>query len=187
MSSIWNILALITLLVVATMPSNAANTFTFEFDNADNPGFDFVGTQMETLTVLFSQEGPGMLNEDDTFSLSIGSAPGANNLFSAPLLGPFGFEAGGLIFSSLEGAIPQTDTFFLTLETLSGVLNVTDVTATFPIVLANGATVLEEFSGNRIRNISAVPEPATWLMMIIGFAFTGFSLRRRRKFRNSLA
>ena len=30
-------------------------------------------------------------------------------------------------------------------------------------------------------NDSAVPEPATWAMMIIGFGMSGFALRRRRK------
>jgi hypothetical protein len=32
----------------------------------------------------------------------------------------------------------------------------------------------------RVSTVSAVPEPATWLMMIFGFGLTGFALRRRR-------
>jgi len=28
--------------------------------------------------------------------------------------------------------------------------------------------------------VVAVPEPATWLMMIVGFALTGFAVKRRR-------
>lgn len=37
---------------------------------------------------------------------------------------------------------------------------------------------LEGFSGG--LNIDAVPEPATWAMMLIGFGFAGSALRRRR-------
>lgn len=37
--------------------------------------------------------------------------------------------------------------------------------------------------GTYIANIrvGAVPEPATWAMMIIGFGFTGFAMRRQRR------
>ncbi len=40
------------------------------------------------------------------------------------------------------------------------------------------ATRLEGFSGG--LNIDAVPEPATWAMMLIGFGFAGSAVRRRR-------
>lgn len=33
-----------------------------------------------------------------------------------------------------------------------------------------------------VRQVAAVPEPATWAMMLIGFGSIGFSLRRRPKF-----
>ncbi|UTW56059.1 PEPxxWA-CTERM sorting domain-containing protein [Kordiimonas sp. SCSIO 12610] len=65
------------------------------------------------------------------------------------------------------------------------------------IALAAGAYVVDfalfqdalDTSGNpfssgaaffKVDSVSAVPEPATWLMMILGFAFTGLALRRRK-------
>lgn len=39
-----------------------------------------------------------------------------------------------------------------------------------------------QFGGGEIRgNISAVHEPSTWAMMILGFASVGFMAYRRRK------
>ena len=32
-----------------------------------------------------------------------------------------------------------------------------------------------------IRQATAVPEPATWAMMLIGFGAVGFAMRRRQK------
>ena len=43
----------------------------------------------------------------------------------------------------------------------------------------DGAGVLTDYSFNLIR-VSAVPEPATWAIMIIGFAGSGIALRRAR-------
>jgi hypothetical protein len=38
-----------------------------------------------------------------------------------------------------------------------------------------------QFGGGEIRgNISPVPEPSTWAMMILGFAAVGFMAYRRR-------
>ncbi len=35
--------------------------------------------------------------------------------------------------------------------------------------------------------VAAVPEPSTWIMMLTGFAFTGFACRRRQRVETSLA
>jgi hypothetical protein len=37
------------------------------------------------------------------------------------------------------------------------------------------------FDDLRTRNVSAVPEPSTWAMLIIGFGAVGWSLRRRKR------
>ncbi len=48
------------------------------------------------------------------------------------------------------------------------------------IALPNGLS--EATNGSfRFGNISAIPEPATWLMMIVGFGVTGLALRRRER------
>lgn len=44
----------------------------------------------------------------------------------------------------------------------------------------NGTTSKRVFGTLDITAASAVPEPATWAMMILGFGMTGFQLRRRR-------
>ncbi len=48
-----------------------------------------------------------------------------------------------------------------------------ELTKTKDIQLARSAAPLGQ-------PVSAVPEPDTWAMMLVGFGFIGFSLRRRR-------
>ena len=45
---------------------------------------------------------------------------------------------------------------------------------------------LSDNSGGISLSIAAVPEPATWAMMIIGFGAVGVAARRRRTTRHSL-
>ncbi len=40
--------------------------------------------------------------------------------------------------------------------------------------------VASQYFDNVSLDVTAVPEPATWAMMIVGFGMTGASLRRRR-------
>jgi hypothetical protein len=58
---------------------------------------------------------------------------------------------------------------------------VTDIGGLTPVAL-NGATVLDGVGQVRIDDVGAVavPEPATWAMMIMGFGGVGSLLRRRR-------
>ena len=65
--------------------------------------------------------------------------------------------------------------------------NNTTLTAQLPNILAGRAYLnfhTVQFSGGEIRgNIAAVPEPATWTAMLIGFGVVGGAMRlRRRKF-----
>ncbi|WCL55802.1 PEPxxWA-CTERM sorting domain-containing protein [Gimibacter soli] len=45
---------------------------------------------------------------------------------------------------------------------------------------AVGKVRLWSVSMERLPDVSAIPEPATWLMMIMGFGLTGLAVRRRR-------
>jgi len=45
---------------------------------------------------------------------------------------------------------------------------------------ANSGALFETTSGNTITQLSAVPEPSTWAMMVLGFAGVGFMAYRRR-------
>lgn len=50
----------------------------------------------------------------------------------------------------------------------------------------SGTTLLSPFGGGAgffrvTERVGAVPEPATWALMLLGFGFIGFSMRSRRK------
>ena len=170
-------------LIVNALPASASNTLTFQFDNADNPDVDFVGLQFATIDVQFSETGPGLFNAGESFILAGGNSLGANDLFETPLNGPLDFDTNGILFFGLNvngPAIPLSDTFFVTLTVFGGTVNVTDITASFFLDPENGVPANGVFQGSPIRNINAVPEPATWLMMIFGFAFVGLATRRRK-------
>ncbi|QDZ09085.1 PEP-CTERM sorting domain-containing protein [Sphingomonas panacisoli] len=48
-------------------------------------------------------------------------------------------------------------------------------------LFAPGRGVASQYFDNVSLDVVAVPEPATWAMMIVGFGLTGASLRRRRR------
>lgn len=49
------------------------------------------------------------------------------------------------------------------------------------IATANSGAIFETGSGNTINPVAAVPEPATWGMMLLGFVGLGFAFRQRRR------
>lgn len=51
-----------------------------------------------------------------------------------------------------------------------------------PHYVTQGFTGLWDYSA---AQVSGVPEPATWAMMIVGFGFAGIDIRRRRKVANA--
>lgn len=62
-----------------------------------------------------------------------------------------------------------------------------------PTFLTGSFTLINPFFGNGNLTISpaavagAVPEPATWAMMLIGFGGIGFAMRRRSKVRTTVS
>jgi hypothetical protein len=60
-----------------------------------------------------------------------------------------------------------------------------------PTFLTGTFTLVNPFFGNGTLTISdlsaAVPEPATWIMMILGFGFVGAAMRRRSQAGNLIA
>jgi hypothetical protein len=52
---------------------------------------------------------------------------------------------------------------------------------TYRFDFAGDTTGSTSFTGNVRIAAAAVPEPATWAMMIIGFASVGLTMRRRRR------
>jgi len=51
--------------------------------------------------------------------------------------------------------------------------------STYTVSLAGGGRAGATYTGN--GTLGAVPEPATWAMMLLGFGAMGFTLRRRPK------
>lgn len=83
----------------------------------------------------------------------------ANDNLIAPL---FSFELSGLFTANGQGALP------------GGGLTLTNQTQ------IDGTTIFAGSTGT-LAVTAAVPEPATWAMMLVGFGAMGVSLRRRRK------
>ena len=54
-------------------------------------------------------------------------------------------------------------------------------TANGIIATANSGALFETASGNTINPVAAVPEPATWGMMLLGFVGLAFAFRSRRR------
>lgn len=85
----------------------------------------------------------------------------ANGLFTGGLLQSAGFTSGPTVFTG-SNLVSAAGPFS---ETVKYSLNFT-----------GGAG--SNFNGT--ANLTAVPEPATWAMMLIGFGALGFAMRRRR-------
>ena len=86
------------------------------------------------------------------------------------------FEAllGGLVVDSFTANVGTSSADFYGFSGISlDAIRVTDLTADFYLIdnVQQGATVSN----------GAVPEPATWAMMLLGFGMAGFGLRNRRK------
>lgn len=126
-----------------------------------------------------------------------GSASGLNAYFFAPTAGQYSYNvvldnlAGGAVGvfagTTAGGSFSTIGTGFLgsvgALRTFSGTLNL--AANEFIIVGVNNAgSFINDSTGLRftvtdLAVAAAVPEPATWMMMIAGFGFAGWRLRRK--------
>lgn len=138
-----------------------------------------------TFEVLGSESG-----YNDTFTagtLSVTEYTSLVNLFATPyLLGAENFGAGSLAgilnFSSSQGvdATVGDDGFgiFLGDNAYSGMLS-----NVFYIGYDDQVTGQDDNHDDLILRVTvspAIPEPATWAMMLLGFGAVGFAMRRRR-------
>ncbi len=83
-----------------------------------------------------------------------------------------------LTFSPLLGSIPLSGT------AASGMLSGTYDPSVGPYSLSLGVQISRESAGTTTGDLNfqtAVPEPATWAMMLIGFGAIGFTMRRQKK------
>lgn len=93
-------------------------------------------------------------------------------------------DASGLFTASVNGSTVLSFTDLSSLATFSGPNNIgyffvddLESLATHPTQLEAGTGFIDFI---KIDTTSAVPEPATWLMMILGFAGVGFARRKRK-------
>ena len=137
--------------------SGPSGTASFQLDSNPTPDFSstFIGSDQF-----------GFNNVAGTF----GGIPGTASVIS------FG---SGSIFASLSITAPN-----LGFTQFSGPALFTG-TRTDPVFSTGSFTLINPFFGNGNLVISqiqgAVPEPATWAMMMLGFGGLGFAMRRRAK------
>lgn len=134
--------------------SGPSGTATFELDSMPTP--DFAGS-------LFGSDQFGFYNVAGTFGGVRGVATvvsfGSGSIFSA-----FSITAPGLGFSQFTAPTLFTGP------------------PTAPILAPGSFTLINPFFGNAALTISVapIPEPATWALLLAGFAVTGVAARRTR-------
>jgi hypothetical protein len=137
--------------------------------------FTSVANQVYKLTFSYSaNSGCGAAGCTAGFSANATNAraPLAFRVGSAP-----GAAAAGQTFSAVGGAAYVTQTAFFTASSAATTLSFFDISGN-----GNSGIFLDDVS------VQAVPELATWAMMIIGFGMVGSVIRRRRvTFRPTLA
>lgn len=126
-----------------------------------------------------------------TYSIDAGTVLGSLSSLSGTAGSPYTYDfsplqlSGYTIFAAHFGSFPDS-----TYDTGSSAGKVApDVTAFWLLNLGGGSTSTVTISdGKGVSNAQilgtgtpAVPEPATWAMMLVGFAGIGASMRRRRR------
>ncbi len=187
--------------IVLNLTANPANTTTNTFT--------FAGSTFNTANLIFDPFEPFTVQQGDiiqatiTFSSGFTVPASGEQLFGVNFIGldsesPLGYpdqegpdNEGTLVFdytvgptglpnntqggscsnclTSIAGQIPGNSFVF---DSISLTETVTELNAPFTIGSAS-------FS-YQLRDVGAVPEPATWAMMITGFGLVGGAMRRRR-------
>lgn len=155
-----------------------------DLDGTNGPGAilsDPIGFAAgKRVTVSFDISGNQRGSADDLFIASVSFAP-ANGGIANSISGPAGFTTfgpGG--FLDMLNGTPYNETIASGRSFLTYSYSFTANTAgTFQLGFA---TTSSDFQGPILDNVlvSQVPEPASWAMLITGFAMVGFAARRRR-------
>jgi len=150
---------------VTGQPATAPNGNTYVFDlGTRNISFDYsilnpgVNTQLTLTNLLTGQSASyNPLISDN----SVNSAGAFQN---SQQLG-FGFLNGGFSFGLVTGSLGFNP-------------NIND---TYRLDLRSGANTVTAFAQVGTGAVAAVPEPATWALMLLGFGGMGVAMRRSRK------
>jgi PPE-repeat protein len=145
----------------------------------------------------------GTFGDDAVICSASGTTGPCDFTRSFSFLTPAGFTLASVDISSIATSDALTDIDFSSV-TLNGVafnvlasgtqefrnlLNQVIVAGGTNVILVSGKTGGEAaFSGNlSFAAASAVPEPTTWAMMLVGFGAVGYSMRKRLNGRTQLA
>ncbi|MFN3619533.1 FxDxF family PEP-CTERM protein [Sphingorhabdus sp.] len=140
--------------------------------------------------------GPSGTFGDDSVTCAIGSTAPCSFTRSFEFITPAGFNLTSVDISSIATTNPLTNIDFSSV-TLNGINFNTVATGTQEFrnllnqsLVAGGNNVLNvtgtsggnaAFSGNlSFSQMAAVPEPTTWMLMLMGMAGIGFSMRRKK-------
>lgn len=142
--------------------ASTGGTGIYTFDIGQNVSFDFsffgadaIANALVTITNVAD-------GADASFAAALLGSPNTSNAIQGSQQLGFGF---------LNGSIdPNQDINF------SNAIN-----STYRIDLSGGGVTNTFFAQIGTGAVAAVPEPATWAMMLMGFGAMGVSLRRRRK------
>ena len=160
--------------IMASTPAMAQQQYTFDFTTTGAPFFGVAGTGSGTLTtngITIDSRGftaqmitaiTGSFNGSTITGLA--SPFGANNLFY--VTGPSFVDGSGLGFNTTAGT--SVNLFFQ--DSVGSYRINTTGPFTSSLVTARSSAA-----------VAAVPEPATWAMMLLGFGGIGVAMRRRRK------
>lgn len=172
------------ILVPNTAPVNPANVVTVTGTNLPAAGVNF------SLVSTTAWTSGGL----DAYLNLIGSSPAnpigaylpSTQALGGSLAGATGFFVlqADLGTFTLNGASnPNLNPLFNLNRTAQGmyIVGFLDTAAEGIIATANSGAIFETGSGNSINPVAAVPEPATWGMMLLGFIGLAAAFRTRRR------
>lgn len=157
--------------VRAHTPGQAANAtggtgiYTFNLGSAVSFDYSFFGTAITGATVGVTNL---LTGDTASFDAALFGSPNTSGAIQGSQQLGFGFLNGGFggIFGDINFDANQNNTFQINLN--------------------GGGQTLTAFAQIGSGAVAAVPEPATWAMMLLGFGAMGVSLRRRRRTNNLL-
>ena len=157
---------------IAANPTGGTGIYTFALGSDVSFDFSLFGSSLINSNILLTNilTGDTASFNPTAYVCTISSLEPSSAVQGSQQLG-FGF---------LNGSTP----FF---TTLFGDLNFDNtINSTYRIDLSGGGETITAFAQlGTGAAVAAVPEPATWAMMLAGFGAMGISLRRRRKLTNS--